>query len=52
MGYEKMREQMDIMIDRLRDEKGMTLDEMEAMFVAGKVTMDLEAKESRNSTSE
>lgn len=51
MGYEKMREQMDIMIDRLRDEKGMTLDEMEAMFVAGKVTMDLEADESRNATS-
>lgn len=47
MGYEKMREQMDIMINRLRDEKGMTLDEMEAMFVAGKVTMDLEAEESR-----
>lgn len=51
MGYEKMREQMDIMIDRLRDEKGMTLDEMENMFVAGMVTMDLEADESRNSTS-
>ena len=51
MGYEKMREQMDIMIDRLRDEKGMTLDEMENMFVAGMVTMDLEANESRNSAS-
>lgn len=51
MGYEKMREQVDIMIDRLRDEKGMTLDEMGAMFVAGMVTMDLEANESRNSTS-
>ena len=51
MGYEKMREQMDIMINRLRDEKGMTLDEMENMFVAGMVTMDLEANESRNSAS-
>lgn len=51
MGYEKMREQMDIMIDRLRDEKGMTLDEMENMFVAGMVTMDLEADEYRNSAS-